>query len=638
MLAIMKSVASIISLVVSSAALVLMFTKVADAGITKQHRHFARLQDVAYQSQSLMIPECPLWSYYDAEKQICNHDIYYAVKFKYGRTYLRVGYCMTYDNNTGIVAFSPCPYSQTNALSSRWERFLDNVWYIQIPDNVSELNNYMCGPLNRKGRVCSECDDGYGPGVTSTGFNIQCSNCTDVWYAIPLYLVLEFVPVTVLYLVILIFQINIISAPMTCYIMYSQLVALWWNFAFDGEDYNISKATFRWNSNTDLFRNIVLTLYDVWNLRFFHFLLSPFCISSKLKPFHIGLLGYISVFHPLCLIAVTWISIELHDRNFKPLVWLWRPFHGCFARLRRRVNKKSDIIDVFASFFLLSFSKVMYQADLLWSYQTIRIKHLDDIGNLTRKDFMTNLDLTVPFGSGQQLLYAIPAFLVMLVFNILPTVLLLFYPFAVFKMCLSKCRLDGPRLNEFVEKFYGCYRDGLEAEGGKDMRSFAGLYFVLRPTMFVTSSILSQVYISQMDPYFSRSLILIAASLLIALCRPYRKTYMTVLDALLLAHFAVFCHLISSYQGFYESISQASFVFIFEAMLVLPLVAFILFFVWRGFVLVTRKYNIKLCPNVCKKMFTNVKKSMHVQKSSDEQQLLIDPSREITYEPIDYTA
>ena len=53
----------------------------------------------------------------------------------------------------------------------------------------------MCGPLNRKGLVCSECTDGFGPSVTSFGYTkgIKCGN---EWYRVPLFLIYEFVPVT----------------------------------------------------------------------------------------------------------------------------------------------------------------------------------------------------------------------------------------------------------------------------------------------------------------------------------------------------------------------------------------------------------------------------------------------------------
>ena len=66
--------------------------------------------------------------------------------------------------------------------------------------------------MNRKGRVCSECMDGFGPAMASIGYQIQCSNCSGVWYGVLLYMFMEIVPVTVFYFpAILVFQINITS-------------------------------------------------------------------------------------------------------------------------------------------------------------------------------------------------------------------------------------------------------------------------------------------------------------------------------------------------------------------------------------------------------------------------------------------
>jgi hypothetical protein len=132
-------------------------------------------------------------------------------------------------------------------------------------------------------------------------------------------------------------------------------------------------------------------------------------------------------------------------------------------------------------------------------------------------------------------------------------------------------------LNTFVEKFYGCYRNGLD--GGRDMRSFAGLYFIVRPLPFIAGAIASIFMISNNDPYFPRSIVFIATSLMIALCRPYNKMYMNVLDSLLLAHLAILCHLISSYPGFQSD----SFVYTMLAMIALPFVCFMLFFIHKAF-------------------------------------------------------
>ena len=576
---------------------------------------------------------CPPWSYFDSEKQMCNHDIYYAVQFFDNRTHLRVGYCATYDEALELISLSPCPYFQSDGFTVQKTR--NNIWYIELPDNVSKLNDYMCGPLNRKGRVCSECKDGFGPAVTSIGFLIVCSNCTGVWYGIPLYIFLEFVPVTIFYLLILIFEFNITTAPMTCYILFSQLVPLWWNFAFDGEDFNVSRQMFILNKESEIFRKIILTLYDVWNLQFFHLLVPPFCISSSLKPFHVVLLGYISVFYPMFLIVFTWICISLHS-NFSSIVWIWRPFRKCFHYLRRKWNTRKtnneedyyhiDITNVFVSFFLLSFSKVLYQTDLFWSFQTIRNLDYNNLGKIVEKYWVTNVDLTLKYTSSQHLLFAVPAMLIVCIFNILPSIILLVHPVKGFRDCLSRCSTRfAIFLDYFVEKFNGCYRDH-----GKDMRSFAALYFIVRPLIFVANSILSVAYISNNDPYLGRSVVFVLTALVIAICRPYKRMYMNVLDALLLAHFGLICHLISSYPGFQY---QAPFVITFDVMLLLPFLVFIVFVSLKIF----QKARSKFCPGyTCNwpnssqsisQQFKSCCSSCFRQSSdSDRQQLLSSPT------------
>ncbi len=82
---------------------------------------------------------------------------------------LKFGYCMTYKEGEGFFV-GLCDYFKL-----KLRRAKDG--YITLPSNLSELNDYMCGPLNRKGVICSECIDGFGPSVTSVGHT--CSNCTD---------------------------------------------------------------------------------------------------------------------------------------------------------------------------------------------------------------------------------------------------------------------------------------------------------------------------------------------------------------------------------------------------------------------------------------------------------------------------
>ncbi|MCG8624177.1 MAG: hypothetical protein MJE68_19560, partial [Proteobacteria bacterium] len=288
------------------------------------------------------------------------------------------------------------------------------------------------------------------------------------------------------------------------------------------------------------------------------------------------------------------------------------------TRLRREWSKTNDIVDAFSTFFLLSFSKVQYQTVIFLTYQIIWFHCCD---TTSERKVVTNIDLNVEYGSREHLLFGIPALLLCCVFNIFPTMILTLYPFRLFRKFLSKCQLDGLVLNTFVEKFYGCYRNG-----GRDMRSFAGLYFIVRPLVFIAGSVASipVLMISNNDPYFPRSIVFTATSLMIALCRPYKKMYMNVLDSLLLAHLAIVCHLISSYPGFQYT---DKFVYTAIAMMALPFVCFMLFFIHKGFQKIkgTRNQFLRKC-----KMFLLMKIQVTQHLSSthiDSEQPLIDATR-----------
>ena len=153
--------------------------------------------------------------------------------------------------------------------------------------------------MNRKDRVCSECIDGFGLAIVSPSYRILCSNCTSKdWYGVLLYLLLEFGPVTVLYLIILVFQISMTTAPMTCFIMYCQSVVVVIDLVYDVVDPDMSQKIFTLDEHSKLFLNVILTILDFWNLRFFHYLLPPLCVSSRLKAIHILFLGYVSALYP----------------------------------------------------------------------------------------------------------------------------------------------------------------------------------------------------------------------------------------------------------------------------------------------------------------------------------------------------
>ena len=222
--------------------------------------------------------QCPLLFYYNNESKQCeclstssSFGIFETiVKCVNDRSLLVYNHCMTYREETNTVSVSTCTYIEVSGHN------ISEPGFIVIPKNVSQLNNYMCGPMNRKGIVCSECIDGYGPSVTSPNF--RCSDCSNAWYGIPLYLLLELVPVTVFYLIMLIFQVNVTSAPMSGFIFYSNIIIL---HSLNFNIVNHDRIEFQ------ALGTIAALAYGIWSLDFFRYAIPPFCVSPRLKIIHV---------------------------------------------------------------------------------------------------------------------------------------------------------------------------------------------------------------------------------------------------------------------------------------------------------------------------------------------------------------
>ena len=436
---------------------------------------------------------------------------------------LRDGCFATYDGIDLYIGLCDYKYLQT----SRYNSTTHNQKY--LPVNLTELNESMCAPLNRKGLLCIECVDDFGISITSFGY--ECTNCTGVWYAVPLFLVLEFVPVTVFYLTVLTFQISVTSPPMPCFIMYAQIAV----YIIDHHTSFRVLNTITKDGELIMGMKIIQTFYGLFHLDFFHYVLPPLCLSSKLKPVHIALLGYVTVFYPLFLIFLTWVCVKLHDHNVRLIVWLWRPFHKCFVRLRKRWDTKTDLIDVFITFFILSYYKFAYLA--LSFFNKTEINKIDRSRDQSTINILGDLDPSMPYLGKNHLLLLTFSVLVLLIFNILPPLLLILYPTRAFRYCLSKCHLNSHTIFIFTDKIQSCYKNGLD--GGRDMRSFSGFYFYLRLN-FHSFSIIFHTMLKRRG-WASLGITFFISALIIAIAKPYRKSYMYIIDALLFTNIALLC-------------------------------------------------------------------------------------------------
>ena len=317
---------------------------------------------------------------------------------------------------------------------------------------------------------------------------------------------------------------------------------------------------------------------------------------------HTLALEYIVAVYPLLLTLVIYVCIEMYDRGVRVVVCVWRPFHVCFTRFRRRWNPKGSVINTFATFLLLSYSKL-----LTVSYQLLDASTLYNITGRTVGPPVLYYNASIEYFSHQHLLLALPALCVLLVFVAFPLLLLLMYPMRSFQRCLGYCtRIRWHFLHTFADAFQGCYKNG--TNGTRDYRYFAGLYLLFRVILLVGS-------ITQ--PSAFRWLIAIPVpvviSLLFALFRPYKNNCFNIIDCLAFALVALATFLIMyTYTTHVYYYIQLLYV-----ILLTPFLYFILLILYK---ILSQVPLFRTCCSRIKKLLqaTNDNQHQHIQRGSTE--------------------
>ena len=481
-----------------------------------------REQDIEGSSSTISVEgegSCPTWYLWDSQEQQCVcQDINEILICNPARktVFLVYGYCMTYDNRTKVVSVAKCIYtlfSRNNA-----------SWHTELPSNPDQLST-ICDKWNRDGFLCSQCKEGYGLSITNLYMRcVECSYNESVGWL--LFFTLQLIPVTVMFAIIIVFRLSIAKPPMNAFVVFSQLsaVMLYKNAVR-------FQTPFLSNSTSNIFitlRSIYLPILTFWSLSFSHVTkVTDFCVASHLVHQQSHLLSYTANIHVLLLIAVAYILIELHARNCRIIVWLWRPFFKYFVRFNRVWNPKLSAIDTFATFLLLSYHRFIVLSYFIYAFQRVY-----SLGDSVGSGIVLSYNPTVNYFGRDHLPYMIVSLFILLTLILPPAVVLAFYQTSCFKSCLKCFHLTKLHsLHLFVELFQGCYKDG--TDGSHDLRFTAGLYLFLRLVLLFTYSLCSYSDFLACDN--TTSLVLLLAMLLfIAVAQPYKSKTMNKVDIVVL--------------------------------------------------------------------------------------------------------
>ena len=298
----------------------------------------------------------------------------------------------------------------------------------------------------------------------------------------------------------MLFKLDANSPSLHCYILLAQTFA-----SSSGNKFFFT----RYNDN--IWLSLILTFFGVWNLDFFRTFYSNICLD-------IGSLNAISLeyaiaFYPLFLILVTFIVAELHYRGFRFVVWVWNPFQRFFQRYRSQWNIRSSLIDVVATFLLLMYSKILGTSFALLRYTRPLNYKAETVGTFLY------YDATIEYLGELHRPYGAMAILMFIIVNILPILLLFFYPMRWFQRCLNHFKLSHICLHTFIDSFTGCYKDGTEP-GTRDCRYFAALFLILRIIYYVLLIVCGRV-----SRLVTCGFLYTIFIILFILCQPYKQKF-----------------------------------------------------------------------------------------------------------------
>lgn len=387
----------------------------------------------------------------------------------------------------------------------------ENKQFRSLPSNtsISALDRAVCGK-SRTGMLCSYCRKGYAPQYHHSTYACKegVRSCKIGWL---LYLVLDIIPVTIFFIVVMVFDIKFTDGAVSGFILFVQL-----------SDTMLIRA----NGFIQLPNHVIIALdvyrfiTRIFNLNFFAVDSLSFCLWEKASTLDLLAFKYITILYASTLV-ITIIGM------FK---YCSKRLNNMLLRVKGGVTStKSTIIHGVSGFLVICYSECTRISLLLLT--PVPLYAEGKKGNFIKYSAaFFNGELV--FFHGKHLLYALPALVIVITLGILPPLMLIIYPLCYRVLTFLRIRdarvakilctcFPLEKLKPFFDSFQSSYKD--------EYRFFSGLYFLYRFTTLATSA-----YISHLQTYYIFVQVQLVVILTIhALCQPYKKKWHNVLDALL---------------------------------------------------------------------------------------------------------
>ena len=424
------------------------------------------------------------------------------------------------------------------------------------------------------GRLCGQCKDGLSVAINS--HYLACTSCDNIqtvlkgWAAL---IGIEFVPLTVMIVLIAVLNVNLSQGSLNAYIFFCQILTL----SFPSVKYPAWLVSDKPYMELDYILNVPLIPFSMWNLDFInipssswystYYIDFPICVSSSTTPLGALSFWYFIAFYPIFLLTLFYGCIVLYDRGHRCVTCVVRPVHRLLARIWRLFDIKPSLSQTVASVYTLCFTQLA-----AISFKILHpVQYQEESGDT----------ITVFFYDGTQQYFKGPhgvagtLAIIVLVFLGIVTIYLLIYPFKWFQHCLNRIKFKKDFLISVADVFIGPYKDG--TQNSWDYRYFAGIHFGLRLVImmlyYIPLYLFPVVLIASLE-----TVLCVVTATAVMIFRPYKREIHSFNEMCLLLVLGLlsFCYIYPDPSSVLQSPKYIDWSWF--SLLVLPLCGFIIVF------------------------------------------------------------
>ena len=355
-------------------------------------------------------------------------------------------------NRTELVT-AGCPFfDYGNSLS------IDSEFEVILPQSYSELSKSLCGET-RTGIICGRCQENYTVHFHSPNFlckpvSDSAGGCRLGWL---FYILSELVPVTIVFITVLVFNISFTSGAVNGFILFGQLLN-----TLDIDTSGIINLPDSAKESIRGWTRGYQAIYGFINLDYFSYESLSFCLWKDASALDMLAVKYITILYTLLMILVFILVLNKCTGR-------------CCGKCCRITTVRTSIIHGISTFLVICYSQcIKVSLSLLTPVQLQPEKN-----NMLMPSRRLWYNGEVLYFSRNHLPYALPALFFLCTIGMIPPALLLSYPLLNKLMALFGCEnckfldcITFSCLKPLLDCFQGCFKD--------NYRFFSGLYFLYR--------------------------------------------------------------------------------------------------------------------------------------------------------------